>query len=102
MKTIYMTILLAAALFAANQERVVQTNSAGDNVHVIDPVTNKVVGVIQDIEVPHGVALAPDGSRVYVTDESLQTVDVVDAKTLKVTNRIHLSGRPNNLSVSPD
>jgi hypothetical protein len=24
--------------------RIIQTNSAGDNIHIIDPVTNKVVG----------------------------------------------------------
>ncbi len=102
MRTLLLALLLARALMAANQERVVQTNSAGDNVHVIDPVTNKVVGIIQGIEVPHGVALAPDGSRIYITDESLSTLDVMDAGTLKVTKRIKLSGRPNNLAVSRD
>ena len=86
----------------AGAVRVLQTNSAGDNIHVIDPATNKVVGTIEDIEVPHGVAIAPDGSRIYVTDESLSTLDVVDAKTLKVTKRIPLSGRPNNLDVAKD
>jgi YVTN family beta-propeller protein len=69
---------------------------------VIDPATNKVVGTIEDIEVPHGVTIAPDGSRIYVTDESLKTLDVVDAKTLKVVKRIKLSGRPNNVDVSKD
>jgi len=82
--------------------RVIQTNAAGDNVHIIDPATNKVVGVVNDIEVPHGVTVAPDGSRLYVTDEALSTVDFVDAKTLKVTKRVKLSGHPNNLAVSRD
>jgi YVTN family beta-propeller protein len=82
--------------------RVLQTNSAGDNVHVIDPATNQTVGVIDGIEVPHGVVIAPGGGRIYVTDESRRTLDVVDAKTLKVTNRIPLSGRPNNVAVSKD
>jgi YVTN family beta-propeller protein len=87
---------------AATKLRVIQTNAAGDNVHVIDAVTNKVVGVINDIEVPHGVVIAPDGGRIYITDEALSTVDVVDAKTLAVTKRVKLSGHPNNLSVTPD
>ena len=52
---------------------------------MIDPATNQVVGTIEDIEVPHGVAIAPDGRHIYVTDEALSTLDVVDAKTLKVT-----------------
>ena len=94
--------LAAAMLLHADGARVVQTNSAGDNLHVIDPATNQVVGTIEDIEVPHGVAIAPDGKRIYVTDESLSTLDVVDAKTLKVMKRIPLSGRPNNLDVSKD
>jgi YVTN family beta-propeller protein len=94
--------LLAANLFGAGKARVLQTNAAGDNVHVIDPATNKVVGVIEGIEVPHGVAIAPDGNRIYITDEPLKTLDVVDAKTLKVIKRIPLSGHPNNLDVSKD
>jgi YVTN family beta-propeller protein len=95
-------VTLTAPLWAAMKERVVQTNSAGDNLHVIDPTTNKVVGVIHDIEVPHGVAIAPDGSRIYVTDEPLKTLDVVDARSLKILKRITLTGRPNNLDVTKD
>src|SRR5207248_8246730 len=90
--------LPAQQRMAAMKARVVQTNAAGDNVHIIDPATNKVVGVINDIEVPHGVTVAPDGSRIYITNESLSTVDVVDAKTLAITKRVKLSGHPNNLS----
>jgi YVTN family beta-propeller protein len=82
--------------------RVVQTNAAGDSVHVIDVATNKVVGVIEDIEVPHGAVIAPDGARIYITNESLSTVDVADPKTFKVTNRVKLTGHPNNLAVTPD
>jgi YVTN family beta-propeller protein len=89
---------------AANRTavRIIQTNSAGDNVHIIDPVTNTVVGVIAGIEVGHGAGAAPDGSRIYVTDESTSSLAVVDAKTLKVTTRIPLSGHPNNMAVGKD
>ncbi len=81
---------------------VLQTNSAGDNVDVIDPSTNKIVGLIRDIEVPHGVVISPDGKRIYVSDESRQTLDVVDSKTLEVFKRVPLSGGPNNLDVAKD
>ena len=97
-----LAILVVASSLTAGAYRVLQTNSAGDSTHVIDPATNKIVGVIEDIEVPHGVAIAPDGDRIYITDETLSTLDVVDAKSLKVTKRIPLSGRPNNLDVSKD
>jgi YVTN family beta-propeller protein len=82
--------------------RIIQTNSAGDNLDVIDPATNKVVGAIEGIEVNHGVAVAPDGSRIYVSDEAESTLDVVDSTTLEVTRRIPLSGHPNNIAVAPD
>ena len=36
---------------AEKKVRIIQTNSAGDNIHVIDPETNAVVGVITGIEV---------------------------------------------------
>src|SRR3989449_2074224 len=87
---------------AAHKVVIVQTNSAGDNVHIIDPETNKVVGQIDGVEVNHGAAIAPDGSRIYVSDEALSTLDVVDAKTLKVIKKVPLSGHPNNLAVGRD
>ena len=98
-------LLLALPVTAATQDlkvRIIQTNGAGDNIHIIDPVTNRVVGEITGIDVNHGVAVPPDGSRLYVTNESERTVDVVDAKTLKVTKQIPLSGAPNNIAISKD
>jgi len=101
-----LSLPLAAAVFslplAAASVRIIQTNSAGDNVSVIDPATNKVVGVIKGIEVNHGATAAPDGSRYYISNESRSTLEVVDTKTLKVTNSIPLSGHPNNVSISKD
>src|SRR5438105_14468318 len=73
---------------AEKKVRIIQTNSAGDNVHVIDPVTNTVVGVIEGIEVNHGAAVAPDGSRIYVSNEADSTLDAVDGRTLKVVKRV--------------
>jgi YVTN family beta-propeller protein len=100
-RTVIGTVIFALSLNAATV-RVLQTNAAGDNVHVIDPVTNRVVGTIEGIEVPHGIAISPDGGRIYVTNESMVTLDVVDAGTFKVTKRIPLSGRPNNVATSKD
>jgi YVTN family beta-propeller protein len=82
--------------------RIIQTNSAGDNVHLIDPATNKVVGIIHGIEAGHGAGGSPDGSRIYVSDEAESTLDIVDAKSLAVVKKIPLSGHPNNMAVSKD
>src|SRR4051812_2321829 len=82
--------------------RIIQTNSAGDNIHIIDPAANKVVGEIKGIEAPHGIAVAPDGSRIYVSEEADKTLTVIDGKTLQVTKRIPLSGNPNLIDITPD
>jgi YVTN family beta-propeller protein len=100
--TVLVATVLCTASLAAQKVRIVQTNSAGDNVHLIDPATNKVAGIIEGIEVSHGAGVAPDGKRIYVSDEADSTLDVVDAKTLKVTHRIPLSGHPNNMAVGKD
>ena len=97
----YASLLLALPLLASNI-RVYQTNSAGDEVHIIDPATNKVVQTVKDIEVPHGVTFSPDGRRAYITCEAEKTVWAVDTKTAKLINKAPLSGHPNNLSISKD
>jgi len=91
-----------AAAASAGKVRIIQTNSAGDTVSIIDPATNKVVGEITGIEVNHGAATAPDGSRIYISNEAESTLDVVDGKTLRVTNKIPLSGHPNNIAAGKD
>ena len=85
-------IFLVTTSLTADALRVLQSNSAGDNIHVIDPATNKVVGVIEDIEVPHGLTIAPDGSRIYVTDESLSTLDV-DTRQELIGQCLHVRTR---------
>ena len=97
-------LALVALPLAASAQRpvVVQTNAAGDNIHLIDPATNRIVGEIKGIEVNNGAAAAPDGSRFYFSNEADHTLDVVDGKTLAVTRKIPLSGRPNNVAISPD
>jgi YVTN family beta-propeller protein len=102
-----LSLILAFSLVAtlglgAATVRIVQTNAAGDSVMLIDPVTNKVVGEIKGIEVNHGAAVAPDGSRFYITNEAESTLDVADAKTLAVTKHIPLTNHPNNVAVSKD
>ena len=93
--------LLAAPLAGqSGKVYIVQTNSAGDSVSLIDPATDKVAVEIPDAEVIHGAAAAPDGSRLYCSDEALDTVDVVDTKTMKVIKRIPLTGRPNNIAIN--
>ena len=101
-------VLAVAALLApstaaqSGKAFIVQTNSAGDSVTLIDPATDRIAAEIRDEEVVHGAAAAPDGSRLYLSMESTDTVDVIDARTLKLVKKIPLTGRPNNIAVRKD
>lgn len=78
------------------------TNSAGDTVDAIDPVTNSVVQIIRGVELPHGIAFSPDGTRVYVSSESERALDVMDSKSGEILRKIPLSAGPNNISITKD
>src|ERR1700722_8196769 len=96
------TVSVSVASAQQNRLRIVQSNSAGDNLHIIDAITNKVVGEIKGIEAPHGLAVSPDGSRIFISEEAGDTVVVVDGKTMNVIKKIPLSGNPNLIDITPD
>ena len=83
-------------------DRVLQANPDGDRVLVVDPATPEVVGAIEGIATPGGIAIAADGRRVYVTNRSQSTLDVVDVRTLEVFKRIDLSGVPSDVDTAED
>jgi YVTN family beta-propeller protein len=94
---------MVVAVPAAAQVRIVQTNSGNtNNVHLIDPATQRIVGEVANVPINHGAAASPDGRWLYFSSEAEQTLHVVDAKTLQTTKKIPLSGRPNNISISRD
>jgi YVTN family beta-propeller protein len=80
--------------------RIIQTSSAGDVIHVIDPTTNTIEGTIDGIGRSHGVTLHADGTRYYISNEIEETVDVVDSRTLQVVKQIPLAANPNNIAGS--
>ena len=92
--------------------RVYVANSFSDTVSVIDTRTNTVVDTdpttdgVNPIPVgdaPTGVAAAPDGSRVYVTNRLDDTVSVINAATNSVVGLPIAVGRdPWGVAVTPD
>jgi YVTN family beta-propeller protein len=86
----------------ASKLRVIQTNFGGDSIHIIDPATNKVVRELKGFETVHGITVAPDSSRIYVSSESENAVIAIDGKTLQRIKSIPLSGNPNLVDITPD
>lgn len=96
-------IVLAAPVAAQSDDmvvRIAQTSSAGSDVYIIDPEINEVVGIIPEVGLPHGVAMHADKIKYYITNEHDNSVDVIDARTLRMVKRIELAARPNELSTS--
>jgi YVTN family beta-propeller protein len=98
----FLPLALLALPLVAGSVRIYQTNSAGDDVDIIDPAINKVVLKVTGIEVPHGVTFSPDGKRAYISCESENTLWATDTKTGKLIAKAPLSGHPNNISISKD
>jgi YVTN family beta-propeller protein len=102
MRTTACLLLFVTLPILAGSVRIYQTNSAGDDLDVIDPSTNQVVMKIKDLESAHGVAFSPDGARAYITCEADSTVWVVQTTDGHLVNKVPLSGHPNNIAVSND
>jgi YVTN family beta-propeller protein len=86
--------------YAGVAVRILQSNNAGTEHHIIDPVSNKVVGVIRGCPHAHNLTTHPDGLYYYCANEQDKTVDVFDTKTLQKVTSIKLSERPNKIAVS--
>src|SRR3954454_3303849 len=56
--------------------------SHGTAVEVIDPDAGKVVGSIKDLHGVHGIAIAPELNRGFITNGQSNSVTVFDLKTL--------------------
>ncbi len=76
-------------------------NINDDTISVIDTETNVITNVIPGGIEPNFVAIHPDGSTAYVSNQA-GGVTVVDVATKTVTTTVALGGTPIGLSVSPD
>jgi YVTN family beta-propeller protein len=73
------------------------------DVFVIDTATNNVIATVPVKGNPVGVAVTPDGKKVYVTN-CLQTtgISVIDTTTNTVTATVPVKGNPIGVAVTPD
>ncbi len=97
---------------AATATRVFVSNGNDDCVSVIDIRTNKIVKEIP-LELtpelhglrgnlPFGLALSPDTTRLYVAEAGVNAVAVVDVKTTRVLGHVPVAWFPSKVAVSPD
>ena len=66
----------------------------GTHVMVVDAKTLQVTGDIPDLAGVHGVALAPELGRGFITSGGDNTLAIFDLKTLKVLDKVKVGERP--------
>jgi YVTN family beta-propeller protein len=77
--------------------------AATERVILFDATTEKVTGQTPLACLPSGMALSPDGARLYVTDDSpVGEVYVVDTATRRATLLAKVGHTPNAPVLSPD
>jgi YVTN family beta-propeller protein len=98
------TLAPAAAPAAKAHRKLYVTNSAGNDVTVIDVATNKPIGRIEVGPNPHGIAVPAAQDVIYVTVEGKSPGELVwiDPRTDKITRRMKVGPAPNQLAVTPD
>jgi YVTN family beta-propeller protein len=81
-------------------------NSAGNDIHVIDLATNKVLRRVEVGPQPHGLVATAKGDRVFITIENTSGDEGelvwLDPANDTVTRRMKVGPRPNQLACTPD
>jgi YVTN family beta-propeller protein len=76
--------------------------ATGGELVFINTNTNSVEGTVTVGQNPFGVAVTPDGTKIYVANQNSGNVSVVDANTRKVITTITVGMSPLRVAVSPD
>ena len=91
---------------AADKQFLWVTNSQGNDVHIIDVATHKVIHRLEVGPQPHGIAAPDDAHVVYLAIENfagpLGELQWVDPRTYEITHRLEIGPKPNQLACTPD
>src|SRR5262249_27113274 len=71
--------------------------SHATHVVVVDPDAGKVVGDIPDTQGVHGIAIAPELNKGFVSNGRSNNVTVFDLKTLKAIETVATGGNPDSI-----
>lgn len=97
----FLTLISTAS--AAQFAYVVNTND--NTASIIDTATDTVTATIPVGNYPTGVAMSPDGTKVYITngyDYGGNTLSVIDTATNTVTATVNVGDWPLGVSFTPD
>ena len=75
--------------------------SHGTQVEVLDVDSGAIVGKIENTAGVHGIAVAPDVGRGFVSDGRASTVTIFDLKTLKTIAEVPVGKKPDAIIYDP-
>jgi YVTN family beta-propeller protein len=75
--------------------------SRSTHVMIVDTVTGNVVGDIPDTPGVHGIALAPELGRGFISNGKANTASIFDIKTLKVIAQVKTGENPDAILYDP-
>jgi YVTN family beta-propeller protein len=75
--------------------------SHGTQVEVLDVDSGAIVGKIENTQGVHGIAIAPDLGRGFVSDGQSSTVTIFDLKTLKMIAEVPTGKKPDAIIYDP-
>ena len=76
--------------------------SNGNKVHIIDLKTDKQIGEIDNLNGVHGIAIANEFNKGFISNGRSDTVTVFDLKAFKVIANVHVTGKnPDAITYDP-
>src|ERR1700752_2402444 len=75
------------------------TNQLDNTMSVIKARTNQVTATVPAGVGPEGVAVAPDGSRVYIADSGSAQVSVLDTSNNKIVTTVPVGQAPTGVAL---
>src|SRR5262245_58268954 len=111
MKVVLYALLLSCAPSEPSSQPTVPqklyvANSAGNDLHIIDTSTNKVIKRVEVGPQPHGLVATRDGKQLFLTIENTEGEEGelvwFDPATDSVVKRMKIGPRPNQLACTPD
>ena len=94
-------VLLCTSAAASAQARAYVTNNGDNTISVIDTSSNTVVATVHVGAGPEGVAISPDGTRLYVANDG-GAVWVLDTSNNTVVAKVTVGGDPYGVAITPD
>jgi YVTN family beta-propeller protein len=73
-----------------------------DQLVEVDPVSYRELRRIKVDPKPHGLAISPDGSKVYLASDRTGNFQVVDVRSGRVTAQIPIGNDPNQMTLTKD